>query len=245
MKYFFSSPTDKEKVLFSCGVKNYLLSFAVDGKNCDKFNNEERNIIIDSGAFSVWNKGGTIDIDKYRDFCLSKPQNWTYINLDVIPETGSSPLDIEKCCEKSYENYLYLSQYIKNLMPVYHYGDKISWLKKYMDKTDYIGISPANDTHENVKREFLKSCFSLLNVKESKIKTHGLGYSSFTGLYLFPFYSVDSISFKKIKLYHKGESFTCWANTKMSFIIKKRVKEYMQLEENLTKIWERRGVLWI
>lgn len=244
MKYFFSSPSSKKKMLFRLNAQNYLLSFAVDGKYCDEFYAPGRRMIIDSGAFSVWNKGGTIDIDEYKKFCLSKPQDWSFINLDVIPKTGCGPEEIERCCQASYENYLYLSKEIKNIMPVYHYGDKMKWLKKYTSHTDYIGVSPANDTHENVKRAFLKTVFNELNVKETKIKTHGLGYSSFSGLYLFPFYSVDSISFQRIRVHHKGETFGCWVNGPMVFLGLKRIKEFMDLETTLTELWKERGVEW-
>ena len=33
---------------------------------------------------SVSNKAITIDIDEYLNFRLKQPQNWTFINLDVI-----------------------------------------------------------------------------------------------------------------------------------------------------------------
>lgn len=224
-------------------VENYLLSFAVDAKNCDHFagENNSNRVIIDSGAFSVWNKGGSIDIEAYKNFCVSKPQTWNFINLDVIPKTGASKADIEKCCEQGYENYLYLSKHIKNLMPVYHYGDNIKWLKQFMQHTDYIGISPANDTHENVKRVFLKQCF---NITRDKVKTHGLGYSSAEGLTLFPFYSVDSISYKRIPVFLKGKRETLLISSKLDYIFIDRVNSFLKLEKEVTALWEKRGVIW-
>lgn len=239
MKYFFSSPDSHKETLQRCGVSNYLLSFAVDAKTCMHYSDERNSVIIDSGAFTIWNKGGEVDIDQYKDFCLTKPERWTFISLDVIPKTGSTQKEIDICCEKGYENFLYLKQYIKNLMPVYHYGDKIKWLKKYQEHTDYIGISPANDTHENVKRKFLKQCFSNLCIKT---KTHGLGYSSFEGLTLFPFYSVDSISFKKVQVYINGTKTTFWGNNQMEFLREYRIKQFIQLEQYLTQLWKKRGV---
>lgn len=239
MKYFFSSPESMREVLDTCGVSNYLLSFAVDAKGCKHYKDEKNTVIIDSGAFTVWNKGGSIDIDAYRDFCLQQPQEWSFINLDVIPKTGSTKADIEKCCEEGYENYLYLSKYIKNLVPVYHYGDEMKWLNKFVDHTDYIGISPANDTHESVKRRFLKEVFKNI---DTSTKTHGLGYSSFEGLTLFPFYSVDSISFKKVHVFLEGKKKTFWGNGKMRFLIEQRIKEFLNLEKYLTELWDKRGI---
>lgn len=237
MKYFFSSSARAYELLKELGAENFLMSFAVDAKECSKVAQDD-NIIIDSGAFSVWNKGGSIDIDEYLNFCKQLPEHWTFINLDVIPKTGSTKQDIEICCEKGYENYLYLKQHLKNVMPVYHYGDNIKWLHKFIEHTDYIGISPANDTHENVKRKFLKEVFY---VTQDKIKTHGLGYSSFEGLTMFPFYSVDSISFKKSKI--NGVQF--WnEDSKLWFYLRKRIEEFIKLEKDITALWEQRGIKW-
>jgi len=239
MKYFFSSPGNSEEILKEYGVKNYLLSFAVDAKSAKKF--EGNNVIIDSGAFSVWNKGGSIDIDKYLEFCLSCPQDWWFINLDVIPKTGSNADDIEECCKQGYENFLYLKKHLKNVMPVYHYGDNISWLHKFMESSEYIGISPANDTHENIKRKFLQEVFY---VTEDKVKTHGLGYSSFNGLSMFPFYSVDSISWKRYQIKIDNQKIGMLKCKALRFLERLRIKEFLELEYQITEIWKARKVDW-
>jgi hypothetical protein len=241
MKYYFSSPDSKRSLLKSLGVKNYLLSFAVDAKSCGHFDHEDNTVIIDSGAFSVWNKGGTIDIDQYRDFCLKQNPNWIFISLDVIPKTGGGKAENERCCQEGFENYLYLKQHIKNLMPVYHYGDDIRWLKKYMEHTDYIGASPANDTHENIKRSFLDTCF---RVTRDQTKLHGLGYSSFEGLYLYPFYSVDSISYKRLMAIVDGYKRSFLTCSQLDYIQVKRVEEFLELEKSVTKYWESKGIVW-
>jgi hypothetical protein len=236
MKYFFSSSARAYPLLKELGAKNYLLSFAVDAKQCHKMLDE--NVIIDSGAFSVWNKGITIDIDDYLEFCKAQPSRWTFINLDVIPPKGATAEDIENCCQKGYENYLYLKQHLENIMPVFHYGEDIKWLHKYMETADWIGISPNNNSHENVKREWLKGIF---HITQDKVKTHGLGYSSFEGLTMFPFYSVDSISFKKSVI--NGQQF--WnEDSKLWFYLRKRIKEFLQMEKNITTLWSLRGINW-
>ena len=239
MKYFFSSPENSEKILDEYKVENYLLSFAVDAKAAHKF--KGKNVIIDSGAFSVWNKGGTIDINKYLDFCKSCPQDWWFINLDVIPKTGSNAEDIEICCQQGYENFLFLKKHLKKVMPVYHYGDDIKWLHKFIELSEYIGISPANDTHEKIKREFLKSVFE---VTKSNVKTHGLGYSSFEGLTMFPFYSVDSISWKRYQIKIDRQKIGMLKCKALRFLERIRIKEFLELEKNITHIWEKRGVIW-
>lgn len=244
MKYVFSSPDSVKHHLFEMGVRNYLLSFAVDAKAIGKFIKPDRFIIIDSGAFTVWNRGsGEIDIDKYLQFINDIDGNITCINLDVIPKTGSTKLQVERCVERSFENYLYLLSHSKHpIMPVYHYGEDIRVLKRYAEHTDYIGISPANDTHENVKRRFLDQVFK---VTQTNIRTHGLGYSSFSGLYRYPFYSVDSISYKRIFFDIDDDRYGFFGSAKpLSYYQKKRIREFLNLEKNVTEIWKRRGVSW-
>lgn len=244
MKYFFSSPMSKISQLQECGVQNYLLSFAVDGKECKDLLSEfgDKEVIIDSGAFSVWNKGGSIDINAYAEFCSVLPKTWTFVNLDVIPKTGSSSADIAKCCEEGFENYLFLKSKLNNVLPVYHYGDDIKWLHKYYEYTNYVGVSPANDIHEKEKRKWLKATFKEIDVKNTKLKTHGFGYSSFEGLTLFPFYSIDSISYKHISMFIQGQKMQFWANSLMDFVFKKNVQKYLSFEDKVTQLWAQRGL---
>jgi hypothetical protein len=240
MKYFFSAPSGLRDTLSECEAQNYLLSYAVDAKDIDHF--AEHNLIVDSGAFSAWNSGKEIDIEKYAEFCLSKNPDWTFISLDVIPETGSGPAAIEKCCEQGYENYLWLKDKgIKNLMPVFHYGDNFKWLKKFMDVADYIGISPANDTHENVKVGWCREVFKVL---KADYKTHALGYTTLRGVTQFPFYSIDSISYKRLKVLMDGQPKSFFANGNMKPMLEARIKEFLYLEEIGTELWKRRGVTW-
>ena len=237
MKYFFSSSAGFYPMLVEMGATNFLLSFAVDAKECYKMIDED-NVIIDSGAFSVWNKGGSINIDEYLSFCKSLPKKWTFINLDVIPKTGSNAKEIEKCCQQGYENYLYLKQHLENVMPVYHYGDDIKWLHKFIETSDYIGISPANDTHENVKREFLKEVFY---ITKDKVKTHGLGYSSLEGVKMFPFYSIDSISYKSFNI--NGDRYLVCKQ--LYFYFRQEIKKFLKLEKQMKSYWEYKGIkLW-
>lgn len=223
-------------------IENLLLSYAVDAKSWKTFDRENANIIFDSGAYSAWSRGAKIDIEAYKNFCLSLPQQYTFINLDVIPITGSSQKDIDICCEQGWENYLYLKKYIKNLLPVFHYGDQMKWLKKYADENPaLLGVSPANNTHESVKREFLREVYRTIG---ASVKTHLLGYSSFEGLRLFPAYSCDSISYKKSKVIYNGQKAQFYCNTHMYFLLRDTIRRFLRMEKLVTDLWERRGVVW-
>jgi len=246
MIYFYSSPIVSDMNVYKYNnIQNFLLSFAVDAKAITKFDKvgiKPKRVIIDSGAFSVWNKGGSIDIDDYLNFIKKQNQNWTFISLDVIPKTGSKQKDIDIACEQSLENFKYLKKHVDNVLPVHHFGDNIKFLDKYIEYTNYIGISPANDTHENVKRKYLKMIFNYI---PKDLKTHGLGYSSSEGLRLFPFYSVDSISFKKAKIRYNEQASQFWVCTKtLSYYFAQRIKYFKKLETEITQLWESRGYNW-
>lgn len=204
MEYFLSAPETiykpvRERLLSDGISRNYLISFAGPVKHFETFYNQGQNkIMIDSGAFSAWNSGKTIDLEAYLKFCKTLPDEVFKINMDVIPKTGSTQQEKLKCIQQSFDNYLYLKKHLKNVLPVHHYGEDIVWAKKMLDETDYICISPANDTHENIKRQYFNYVFNEL---ELDTKVHVLGYSSIEGLELYPFTSVDSISYKRTHMH--------------------------------------------
>ena len=239
MKYFFSSPHTSSEVFKDFGITRVLMSYALDKKTALKCTHY-KEVIIDSGAFSLWNNGkGEINIDEYIAYCLSLPQDWWFVNLDVIPETGSGKEAVNQAAERSFVNYEYMRNRVKNVLPVYHYGEHIDFLKKYMYYTNYIGISPANDTHEQTKRDFLRQSFW---VTRDKIKTHGFGYSSFEGLELFPFYSVDSVSYKKVHFHQANKQF--WGGGELKCLTYKRVRQFLRWESYITQLWNHRNIHW-
>jgi len=253
MKYFFSSPSSSSlPVMRELGVNNYLFSFMVGGKTWYKVVQPTETVLMDSGAFSVWNSGKTIDIVQYKNFLKTLPDHFLKVSLDVIPKTGSTPKEIEHCCEQGIENYKFLCDGVKNVMPVYHYGEHERFLKTYMEYTDYIGISPANDTSEKCKRQFFSQVFSILG---SKIRTHAFGYSSFSGLVLYPFTSVDSITYNRWQkprgkrgCMFREDDYTIKNirinSTSLNYFLYERIRVFLEYEKFITELWEGRGISW-
>ena len=202
--YFAVGPNQIQiDILKQCGVKNILTSFAFTNI-FDKFLIQTRqwipeNLILDSGAFSVWTKGNIIDIDKYVQFCIDSKQKCIdsklyFVNLDVLPgKFGEYPDEKqrEESAEKGWENMLYLESKGLKVIPVFHQHEDFKWLDRIREHTDYIGISPANDVSSKMKEKWLEKVFS---ITRDTIKTHGFGITSFPLLKKFPFYSVDSTS---------------------------------------------------
>ena len=91
--------------------------------------------------------------------------------------------------------------------------------------------------NENIKRGFLKEVFY---ITKDKIKTHGLGYSSFDGIKLFPFYSIDSISYKSFQI-GKDRYMVC---KQLKFYFRQRIKQFLKLEKEMKIFWEYKGIKW-
>ena len=100
------------------------------------------NIIIDSGAFSMWNSGIATDIDAYVEFSKSLPQDdrYWFVCLEVIPVTGSTAQQKAECAEQGFRNYTYMKKYVDRVIPVHHYGESLDILERYQRQTDYIGL---------------------------------------------------------------------------------------------------------
>ncbi|MFH1547658.1 MAG: hypothetical protein ABIC57_04170, partial [bacterium] len=116
---------------------------------------DEIDLFMDSGAHSIFNKefagishvkgeasrlGAHYEyfnsktfkdyLNKYIEFLhTNKHLCDVYVNLDIIFNA-----------EKSWETQKYMESCGLKPLPVFHFGEDIKWLKKYMDDYDYIGI---------------------------------------------------------------------------------------------------------
>ncbi len=159
------------------------------------------NLILDSGAYSCWKQGKSIDVHKYGEFLLKNEQYiWRAVNLDKIPgEFGRvpSPDEVEASAKEGFKNSNILRDMGVNAMPVFHMGERMYWLEKMVDEGfDYIGISPANDRTTKQKRVWLDEVFGLLCGKGGfpAVKTHGFGVTALPLLARYPWYSADSVT---------------------------------------------------
>lgn len=203
--YFASSPSRIHiNVLKANGAKNLLFSYAFI-KRAEKLveligDYKPERVIIDSGAFSVWTKGDTVNLEAYAAFCvrfrdLMPPEvEVNVVNLDVLPGNWGhvpSKEQIAESADKGWDNMLYLESLGLKVIHVFHQHEDFAILDKLKAHSDYIGISPANDVSMNEKLDWLNKVF--LNLKDGT-KTHGFAVTSHKQLFGYPFYSVDSSS---------------------------------------------------
>lgn len=164
-------------------------------------------LFIDSGAFSAHTKGKVVDVDDYINY-INSIDDYVYIfaQVDHIPGRFGQPKTPEELAEApklSWDNYLYMVDKVKSrdkLLPIYHQGEDIRWLKNMLEYTHpdgkhiwYIGISPANDQPVSEKIKWLTEVYDVIAKSSNpNVKTHAFGMTSLNVLEQFPFTSADS-----------------------------------------------------
>lgn len=160
-------------------------------------------IMLDSGAFTAWNKGKVIEleplvqvyaelIDKYEH---GLRKIWL-INLDKIPgERGrtAEPSEIEEAIIESDRNFDVLVKHFgERVLPVFHQNESKKRLHEVCGMADYICISPRNDVGEKFRISWAAEVHTLLLDEPRKIRTHGLATTGMHMLRNVDWFSADS-----------------------------------------------------
>jgi hypothetical protein len=144
-------------------------------------------LMLDSGAYSAFRKKTTIDREAYAEYVKTHSDIFKVcVNLDVIGDG-----------KKSFENWKWFYDKGVKLMPVYHVGTDEKFLKKYLEKADYVGLGAIANLSATRRIKGLQKIWDsyLLNKDgTAKVKVHGMGLTAVPILVRFPWYSVDSVS---------------------------------------------------
>lgn len=178
------------------------------------------SLFVDSGAHSLFNQvfAGTTtkgqyarekadynyaDTQEFKDYLESyvefihanKDDIDVYVNVDII----FNP-------EKSWEVQQYLESCGLSPLPVFHFGEDIKWLKKYIDNYEYIGIGGLGQ--DISKKKFIYamgdpafSCICDTKNRLPKVKVHGFAVTAVDLLRRYPWYSVDSTTWLQFSAY--------------------------------------------
>lgn len=125
-------------------------------------------------------------LESYVDYIKSHPRIFDYyVTLDAMFDA-----------ERTWEATRLLEKHGLKPMPVFHYGEDIRWLKKYMDRFEYIGIGGiARGVGVRRRMTFLRKVFAVTHPKgRDGHKLHGFGITSADFMRELPWYSVDSYS---------------------------------------------------
>lgn len=156
-------------------------------------------LMLDSGAFSAWNRKEVIDINAYIEFVHSvKDHLESYVSLDVLPfgaEKKRSAESVEACAQASYDNLKIFHNEGLKPIPVFHQGERFYWLEKMISEGErYIGLSTRKDLWVRSQQVWLDKCFTLLTDSNGWpiVKTHGFGITKFELMNRYPWATVDS-----------------------------------------------------
>lgn len=177
-----------------------------------------KNLLVDSGAFSVHTGKATLNLEEYISYINGLDEHIeVFAQMDTIPGVFGKPKteeDYKESAKKSWENYLYMRTKMKSpekLTPIFHYGESFEHLRQMLEWTDesgnhipYIGISPANDSSQKVKNRYMGEVYDVIAKSSNpNVKTHLYGMTSLDALTKYPCYSADSISHRLQSAYNK------------------------------------------
>ena len=116
---------------------NILIAYPYFSNSCRKelvstFHPDEYRLIVDSGAFSAYNSGMTIELPKYCEFIdslkLDIPK-FDYVQLDVVFDEEGTIRNYRKMLEDGYDP-----------CPVYTRGSKKEYWQELLDTKKYIFV---------------------------------------------------------------------------------------------------------
>jgi hypothetical protein len=156
----------------------------------DRIRRLGKKIFLDSGAFSAWSQGVTIDLEAYCRYVKK--------NADVFEV--ASVLDVIGDAEGTWQNQLRCDAMDTGgvpILPCFHYGEDPKYLKRYLDNYEYITIGglvgkPRNDVVRWLDRIWGNYLTDSSGAPTHKV--HGFGMTGLTVIQRYPWYSVDSSS---------------------------------------------------
>jgi hypothetical protein len=153
-------------------------------------------IIVDSGAYSAWQMRLEIDVAAYSDFLFAN-LDWMerYIALDVI-----KPDDPVDAATRSFANFKYMKARGLDPMPVFHQGEDIKWLRKYLEEgCRYVCLAASSlRNRPAASYKWYELAWSHLVNKDGEpiVQAHMLGDARPRSVLSFPWASSDSTSWK-------------------------------------------------
>lgn len=164
------------KTLIDSKAKRVMFSFAAAPAADTWKLAGDMEVMLDSGAFSVWRRGRQIKLDDYMDY-VSLHQPHAYLNLDVVGDWKSS-----------LKNQEVMEQAGFTPIPVFHFGDPWFLLDHLSKSYGLIGLGGTVGLPFRQKKLWLEQVFT----RHPDAGFHGLGITSAVLLSAFPFRSVDS-----------------------------------------------------
>jgi hypothetical protein len=231
---------------------NHLATYADSGDRVDL----RPRVIIDSGAFTAWTTGKSINPKDYAAWALDFDKRWRdkfasleFMNLDVIGDQDGT-----------WRNLSILEGLGMKPLPIITYGVDLKHLDRALENYDYIalgGLVPYTRQKDKL-RAWLNACFSRVMAYHKKTGTmrrlHLLGVTTDWVLKRYPCYSSDSSSWvsclrfgggdaagiKQLPRYNESEG----AMAATIHTLRSEIRKYKKMEQEATNLWKSRGIIW-
>ena len=145
------------------------------------------SLFLDSGAYSAFTKGISIDIQEYIKFIKENIEYLTiYANLDCIGDA-----------EASLKNQKIMEEAGLHPIPCYHMNEEEKYLRYYLDNYEYIALGGMVGASKKDLGPWLDWCWDKICTAPSYLpthKVHAFGMTSHDLMVRYPWYSVDSTS---------------------------------------------------
>ena len=155
--------------------------------------NQEDKVFIDSGAFSAYTLGVTIDLPTYVDYILR--------NIDIIRvDDGvvmASVLDGIGDPLETYQNQKKMEKLGFCPLPCFHAGEDTRYLEYYVKNYDYItlgGMVGSSTKQLMMWLDYVWENFLTDGSGNPRLKVHGFGITSIPLMERYPWHSCDSSS---------------------------------------------------
>lgn len=199
-------------------------------------------VFLDSGAFSAFTRGKSLDIPQYVEFIKRHERDLTvYAALDVIGDWQATAINLkemESCGVKP--------------LPTIHYGTPERICRAYLESYPYIalgGLVPF--AKQKAKLIAWLDYFFKLAKEYWPVKLHAFGMSGRDILLRYPFYSADSTSWCAICRFPasvavKDDRVLHYKLRTESHLVRCRedIEFFIRLEREVTDAWAKRGIVW-
>jgi hypothetical protein len=170
-------------------VKWYLESYhyVSHGRYMERMRQDKVRIFLDSGAFSAFSLGATIDIGAYAEFVR---EHQDVIEMASVLDAIGDPLG-------TWNNQKELERRGVEVLPCFHYGEPWDLCRYYAQHYPYITIGGMVPIPNKKLEGWLDELWGeVLTDKDgyAKVKVHGFGQTARNLIVKYPWYSVDSSS---------------------------------------------------
>ena len=254
MHFFLAGHILGHRRVVNAQIRNYLASYAYPDyiEHFTSVATRPYRLLIDSGAFSVWNKGRVFSVDDYAHWLHDHIPQWQqggdvrYFNLDVIGDQSAS-----------WHNQQRLESRGLSPIPIFTYGADFAHWHRALDNYEYVALGGLVPFATERKKlwAWLDKCFAVVvrRFKDTGVmpRVHILGIGTQASLFRYPCYSADSSSWLSA-IRHGRTTTDLPAIPRASqggrdvelYVLRREIENAARVQNEATKLWTQRGVTW-